>query len=147
MSGDAKKSIEDYLAGHNELHLATVSPEGRLMAHTMAYASEGSVVWLFTSPRSRKVQNIKSNPSVAYTVYGASNDVTALRAIQMEGTAQFVTDRVVIERVMGMVVKKYPQLASMPMSPDTVAIIRIDPVHGYFLDYGVSFGYRAEAAY
>jgi general stress protein 26 len=147
MSVDAEKSIEEYLASHTELHLATVSPDGRLMAHTMAYVSEGAVVWLFTSPNSRKVNNIRSNKSVAYTVFSYSGDMFAPKAIQMEGNAQIVTDRTTIERVMGMVAKKYPEFASMPMNPEVFAIIKIDPVHGYFLDYGVAFGYRAEAVY
>ncbi len=146
-SSDPKKAIENYLIRHAELHLATVTSEGRPMAHTMAYVSEGPVVWIFTSPRSRKVENMRANPAVAYTVYCAPGGVAGLTGVQMEGVAEFVTDRETVDRVMKLAFTKYPELAAMGMSPDMLAIIRIDPTHGYFLDYNVSFGYRAEVTY
>ena len=147
MSADVKKDITGYLAGHYELHLATVAPDGRPMVHTVTFVSDGAVTWCFTGPGTRKVRNIRSNPAVAYSVCDAASDWRTLKAVQMEGNAVLVDDRAEKERILGLFIKKFPPLAGMPMSPDAVAIFRIDPTTGYYLDYGVSFGYRAEAAY
>lgn len=147
MSSDVKKDIADYLARHGELHLATVAPDGRPMVHTMAYVSDDAVVWCFTGRSTRKIRNIQSNPAVAYSVCDAASDWRTLKAVQMEGNAVLVDDRAEVERILGMFVRKFPPLDGMPLSPDTVAIFRIDPTTGYYLDYAVSFGYRAEVAY
>jgi general stress protein 26 len=146
MEKDTKEKIADYLASHGEMHLATVAADGKPMVHTVAYASAGATVWFFTDRNTRKFQNIKRNSAVAYTVCGGEGDWRSLKGLQMEGNARPVEDKAEMERAMGMMLKKFPQLAGMPPSPD-MAMVRVDPSVGYYLDYTVSFMYREQAVY
>ena len=92
MAEELKDKINQYLANHYYLNLATVSPQGSPMAHTMAYVSKDSVVYLATNKNTRKVQNIMHNPHVAYTIDEDDPDWFDMQALQVEGKASIITD-------------------------------------------------------
>jgi nitroimidazol reductase NimA-like FMN-containing flavoprotein (pyridoxamine 5'-phosphate oxidase superfamily) len=64
MTEELKDKVREYLSDHYYLNLATVSPQGRPMAHTMAYVSENEIVYLATNKNTRKVA--KSAGSIYY---------------------------------------------------------------------------------
>ena len=141
MTKDLKDKINEYLANHYYLNLATVSPEGKPMAHTMAYVSEDFVVYLATRKDTRKVQNIMHNPNVAYTVDEDDPDWFDMQAIQVEGKASIITDEKELREVGEIMVAKFPVVADMPPDPEII-MIKIEPETVYYLDYSIEFGHR-----
>ena len=144
MTDKLKDKICEYLATHYYLNLATVSPEGKPMAHTMAYVSNNEIVYLATNKNTRKVQNIMQNPQVAFTVDEDEPDWFDMQALQVEGRASIVTDENELREVGEIMAAKFPVTADMPPDPDTI-MIKIAPEVVYYLDYSIEFGYRVNA--
>jgi general stress protein 26 len=141
MTEELKNKICEYLASHYYLNLATVSPQGNPMAHTLAYVSEEAVVYLATNKNTRKVQNIMQNPRVAYTVDEDEPDWFNMQALQVEGRASIITDEKELREVGEIMAAKFPIAADMPPDPDIV-MIKIEPEVVYYLDYSIEFGHR-----
>lgn len=141
MAEELKDKINQYLANHYYLNLATVDLRGSPMAHTMAYVSEDSVVYLATNNKTRKIQNIINNPRVAYTVDEDDPDWFDMQALQVEGKASIITDEKELREFGEIMVAKFPIAADMPPDPDTV-MIKIEPEVIYYLDYSIEFGHR-----
>jgi general stress protein 26 len=141
MTEELKNKICEYLASHYYLNLATVSPQGNPMAHTLAYVSEEAVVYLATNKNTRKVQNIMQNPNVAYTVDEDEPDWFDMQALQVEGRASIITDEKELREVGEIMAAKFPIAADMPPNPDIV-MIKIEPEVVYYLDYSIEFGHR-----
>ncbi|MDD2613806.1 MAG: pyridoxamine 5'-phosphate oxidase family protein [Methanosarcina sp.] len=143
MAEETIDKIHEYLSNHYYLNLATVSPQGRPMAHTMAYVSEGVVVYMTTNKNTRKVQNIKQNPYVAYTVDEDDPDWFDMQALQIEGKASIIMDENELREIGEILVAKFPIAADMPPDPDII-MIKIEPEVIYYLDYNVEFRYREQ---
>lgn len=143
MTQELKDNINQYLANHYYLNLATMSSQGNPMAHTMAYVSKDSVVYLSTNKYTRKVQNIIHNPHVAYTVDEDNPDLFAMKALQVEGKASMITDVNELREVGEIMAAKFPIVADLPADPDAI-MIRIEPEIIYYLDYSVKFGHRTK---
>jgi general stress protein 26 len=143
MAEETIDKIQEYLSNHYYLNLATVSPQGRPMAHTMAYVSEGVVVYMTTNKNTRKVQNIKQNPYVAYTVDEDDPDWFDMQALQIEGKASIIMDEKELREIGEILVAKFPIAADMPPDPDII-MIKIEPEVIYYLDYNVEFRYREQ---
>ena len=141
MAEELKEKINQYLANHYYLNLATVDPQGSPMAHTMAYVSKDSVVYLATNNKTRKIQNIIHNPHVAYTVDEDDPDWFDMQALQVEGKASIISDEKELREFGEIMVAKFPIAADMPPDPDTV-MIKIEPEVIYYLDYSIEFGHR-----
>ncbi len=135
---EIKEKIADYLTSHNILTLATVTPEGNPLAHTVEYASEGTTVYVATSNSRRKTLNILRNPHVAYTVDEDYKDWLTIQGVQMEGVAAVLSRKEDIERAVAVYLGKFPFVAEFPPNPDMV-FIKIEPVAGFFLDYTKGF--------
>ncbi|MCD4703331.1 MAG: pyridoxamine 5'-phosphate oxidase family protein [Methanosarcinaceae archaeon] len=146
MSNETKNKIEHYLKEHNWLNLGTVDSEGKPMVHTMAYVSDGAVVYFGTSKQTHKVDDIVNNPNVAYTVDEDDVDVMTITGIQMQGKATQVTEQAEIEKFGMMMYEKYPFVKDMPETPDSI-VFRVDPVEGYYLDYSKGFTHRDLVTY
>lgn len=140
---DLKNKVNKYLADHYYLNLATVSPQGNPMAHTLAYVSEEAIVYLATRKNTRKVQNIMHNPHVAYTVDEDDPDWFDMKALQVEGRASIINDEKELREIGEIMVAKFPIVADMPPDPEII-LIKIEPEVIYYLDYSVEFGYRKE---
>jgi general stress protein 26 len=141
MTQELKSKICEYLANHYYLNLATISPEGRPMAHTMAYVSENEIVYLATNKNTRKVRNILKNPHVAFTVDEDDPDWFDMQALQVEGRASIVDDETELREVGEIMAAKFPVIADLPPDPDAV-MIKIEPEVVYYLDYSIEFGHR-----
>jgi len=146
MADDIKKKIMDYMAAHNFLRLGTVGPKGTPQVHTLGYVPDGAVVYFATDRRTRKARNIEANPGVAYTVDEDYTDMLKIQGVQMEGTAQQLTDSDEIQRVTGMFQAKYSGMKEMPPEFQMV-IYKVTPRTAYFLDNTVAFGHRDQVEF
>ena len=136
-----KTKIIDYLTSHLYLRLGTVNAQCTPQVHTVGYVSEGCIVYFVTDRKSRKAENIFSNPAVAYAVDENYMDVMAIQGVQMEGRASLVTVETDAMRILDLMGQKFPGMEKIPPNPDLV-IFKIVPVRGYFLDSTVAFGHR-----
>lgn len=140
MDESVVKIMSDYLAAHNELTLATVTENGTPLAHTVTYVSDGATVYFMTDENSRKIKNISKNPCVAYAVDVSVNSIAEVQGIQMEGRAQVLTDKTEIEKIFGLMLKKYPWMANLPPMP--MVCVKVAPTSGCFMDNTQEIGHR-----
>lgn len=145
-AAETESRIAEYLSAHNKMTLATVTPDGRPLAHTVEYASDGPVVFFATLRTTRKAQNIIKTQSVAYAVDEDYSDWMQIRGVQMEGRAEIVKDQPDLKKAMEIYLKKFPAAAQIPPNPDMI-FIKITPVAGFFLDYTKGFAHRDEFVY
>lgn len=142
MKNAINRRIQEYLSAHNLLSLATVSDEGTPLARTVTYASDGVNIYFVTNRASTKVRNISRNPNVAFTVDDAyTEDWSSIRGLQMEGRASILSEASEVQKAMGLLMTKFPQVAKLPAGQDMV-VIKVEPAGGYFLDNTVGFGHR-----
>jgi nitroimidazol reductase NimA-like FMN-containing flavoprotein (pyridoxamine 5'-phosphate oxidase superfamily) len=138
---NCKANISAYLASHHYLRLGTVTAQNTPQVHTLGYVSEGCTVYFVTDRKSRKALNIFNNPAVAYAVDENYENVMDIQGVQMEGRASLVALETDAIRLMGLMTLKFPGLENMPPNPD-LAVFKIDPARGYFIDNTASFGHR-----
>lgn len=138
---EIRENITSYLQSHKKMTLATVSANGRPMAHTVEYASEGVTVYFATNRSSRKVQNIRKNPHVAYTVDEDYEDWFTIKGVQVEGVATVLAERTEIGKAARLYIEKFPFIVSFPQSFEIV-FVKIEPVSGFYLDYSKGFAHK-----
>jgi len=146
MSEELKQTIEAFLTGHNYLNLATASPDGKPLAHTVAYVNIGPVVYFGTGGSARKSKNIKANPAVAYTVDDDDFGVKTQQFLQMEGKAEILTNKEEAGKIQGMFLAKFPQFKDMPEMADSI-MIKIVPKSCLFSDFAKGFAHNDIVAY
>jgi len=143
---DIKDEIVDYLSRKKFVTIATSTPEGKPLTHTLAYVNIGPNIYFTTSKNSRKTINIQKNPNVAYSVYNETEHLDEIRSIQMEGTATFITDKKETEEILKMLGQKFPTMLHLISHSDNF-IIKITPKICYFTDYVKHSGIREKIEY
>ncbi|MBN1294288.1 MAG: pyridoxamine 5'-phosphate oxidase family protein [Candidatus Latescibacteria bacterium] len=108
--------------------------------------NDEKTVYFVTGKSSSKFRNLSGNPNVAFTADKDNADWKTIEAVQMQGKAVTVTEKEEIQKIMGMMFKKYPQMADFPPSPDIV-FIKINFTEGYLLDYSKAFKHRDPVKY
>ncbi len=143
---EIKLKISDYLKGHRKMTLATVTLDGRPLAHTVEYASDGATVYFGTLRTTRKAQNIIKNSHVSYAVDEDYDDWTKIQGVQIEGRAELLKEQKDVKQASDLIIGKFPAVADFPPNPDMV-FVRIEPIAGFFLDYNKGFAHRDEVKF
>ncbi len=143
---DIKNEIVDYLSRKKFITLATSTPDGKPLTHTLAYVNIGPNVYFSTYKKSRKTKNIQGNPNVAYSIYSETEYLDEIRSIQMEGTATLISDKKVTDEILKLLGQKFPTMAHLIADPDNL-IIKITPKICYFTDYIKHAGIREKVEY
>lgn len=155
MNRDLRADTLAYLASHNTVSLATLGPEGAWAA-TVFYANVDLTLYYLSEPKTRHVQNVLRNPSIAATINEDYRDWRQIKGIQMEATCQEVTGKRELARALGAYVKKYPFVAQF-LSPGQlltgmrvagraldVRLYRVAPTRLLYLDNERGFSNRQE---
>lgn len=143
---NVKTMVNEYLLKNNLLTLATVTAEGKPMAHTVSYASENEVIYFVTDKTTRKVANILNQPSVYYTIDKDYEDWGQMEYLQMEGRASVVSDPEEAQKALSLLMQKFPQLSKMEPNPNFIPV-KIVPVKGLWGDNKKGFGHKDEVVY
>jgi len=143
---DIKDEIVDYLSRKKFVTIATSTPDGKPLTHTLAYVNIGPNIYFTTSKNSRKTMNIQKNPNVAYSVYNETEHLDEIRSIQMEGTATLISDKKETEKILKLLGQKFPTMLHLISHPDNF-IIKIIPKICYFTDYIKHAGIREKVEY
>ena len=143
-----KQKIITYLSNHQKVTLATVTPEGDPIAHTVVYVNEGAIMYFRSRNVRRKYLNIMNNPSIAYAVDEyPGDDWCQLLGVQMTGKATIV-EAGEKDRINQLFEVKYPRIEQfIPRETPGLEVIRIDPIEGFWLDYRKSFGNREPVSF
>lgn len=127
---ELRAETREYLARHNTVSLATTGPDG-LWATTVFYVSLDLTLYYLSEPKTRHVQNLLLNPSVAATVNEDYHDWQQIKGIQMSAICEEVKGKRELARALAAYVRKYPFVAQF-LSPGQ--LLRGMSVGGHALD-------------
>jgi nitroimidazol reductase NimA-like FMN-containing flavoprotein (pyridoxamine 5'-phosphate oxidase superfamily) len=143
---DIKDEIVDYLSRKKFVILATSTPDGKPLTHTLAYVNKGPIIYFSTYKNSRKTKNIQDNPNVAYSVFNETEHLDEIRSVQMEGTATLISDKKETNKILEELGQKFPTMTHLISHSDNL-IIKITPKTCYFTDYVKHAGVREKVEY
>jgi PPOX class probable F420-dependent enzyme len=102
--------------------LATVWPDGRPHAMPVWAVWDADHLWFSSSLGSRKIRNLRANPRCVVTTENPAEPVV------LEGTAEFVTERPALERMLALENAKYGTDLGIEMfDPAVNATVRVRP--------------------
>ena len=144
MDEGLRRKILTLLDRHRVMTLATLRPDGWPQATTVGYASEGLNIYFLCGQDSQKAANLARDNRVSLTIDDDTPQVMEITGLSMAGRAQPVTDPAEAQKVIDLLIGRYPAQASfsLPMpKPGDVRIFRVTPVVISVLDYTKGFAH------
>jgi nitroimidazol reductase NimA-like FMN-containing flavoprotein (pyridoxamine 5'-phosphate oxidase superfamily) len=143
MDEEIRRKILALLDQHRIMTIATLRPDGWPQATTVGYASEGLTLYFLCGLESQKAANLARDDRVSLTIDHDTSDLMAITGLSMAARAQAVTDPAEAEKVLRMLMLKYPEVTlpgPLP-SPEEVRIFRVTPTVISVLDYSKGFAH------
>jgi nitroimidazol reductase NimA-like FMN-containing flavoprotein (pyridoxamine 5'-phosphate oxidase superfamily) len=143
MDEEIRRKILTLLDQHRIMTIATLRPDGWPQATTAGYANEGLTLDFLCGLESQKAANLARDDRVSLTIDHDTSDLMAITGLSMAARAQAVTDPAEAEKVLRMLMLKYPEVTlpgPMP-SPEEVRIFRVTPTVISVLDYSKGFAH------
>ena len=143
MNEQTRQKILALLDQHRIMTIATLRPDGWPQATTVGYANDGLTLYFLCGPDSQKAANLARDDRVSLTIDHDTPQVMEITGLSMAAHAQAVVDLAEGEKVLRMLMQKYPQQdLPLPMpSPADVRIFRVTPTVISVLDYSKGFGH------
>ena len=140
-----RRKILALLDQHRIMTIATLRPDGWPQATTVGYASEGLTLYFLCGLDSQKAKNLARDDRVSITIDHDAAQVMEIAGLSMAGHARAVEDPREAEKVLAMLMQKYPKQESaavpaMP-KPSDVRLFRVTPTVVSVLDYTQGFGH------
>ena len=144
MDEKIRQKILTLLDQHRIMTIATLRPDGWPQATTVGYANEGLTLYFLCGPDSQKAANLARDDRVSLTIDHDTPQVMEITGLSMAAHAQVVVDPTEAEKVLRLLMLKYPQQASIPLpmlTPADVRIFRVTPMVISVLDYSKGFAH------
>ena len=144
MDEEMRVKILTLLDQHRIMTIATLRPDGWPQATTVGYANEGLTLYFLCALDSQKAANLARDDRVSLTIDHDTPQVMEITGLSMAARARAVVDPAEAEKVLRLLMKKYPEQASMPLpmpKPADVRIFRVIPVVISVLDYSKGFAH------
>ena len=144
MDQEIKKKILLLLEQHRVMTIATLRPDGWPQATTVGYANEGLTLYFLCGRDSQKAHNLAHDDRVSLTIDHDTPDVTTITGLSMAAYAQVVEDRGEAEKILRLLMSKYPEQSTLPLpmpTPEDVRLFRVTPTVISVLDYSKGFGH------
>jgi PPOX class probable F420-dependent enzyme len=144
MDEQMKRKILKLLDEHRIMTLATLRPDGWPQATTVGYVNEGMTLYFVCGLDSQKASNLTRDERVSLTIDDDTPQVMEITGLSMAARAQRVTHPEEAEKVLRMLMQRYPEQASLPgpmPGPKDIAIFRVTPKVISVLDYSKGFGH------
>ncbi len=115
-------------AGARVARLATMSAEGQPHIVPITFAVDGDVIYTAvdskpkSTPRLRRLSNIRANPRVAVLADHYEEDWSALWWVRADGMAAILAHRAEMTAPTGLLVARYPQYLDNPPPGPLIAI-------------------------
>jgi nitroimidazol reductase NimA-like FMN-containing flavoprotein (pyridoxamine 5'-phosphate oxidase superfamily) len=144
MDAALKRQILAIMDGHRIMTVATLRPDGWPQATTVGYAHEGFTLYFLCGQESQKARNLSLDPRVSITIDHDEPQVMKITGLSLAGRARRISDEKEAERVMALLIGRYPQQSQTPgqLPPaSAVAIFKVEPELISVLDYAKGFGH------
>lgn len=139
-----RKKIGDLLDQHRIMTVATLRSDGWPQATTVGYVNEGFDIYFICSPQSQKAHNLVRDNRVSLTIDHDTPDLLSITGLSMAARAHRVEDPATVERILGLMPKKYPEYSAWPVikpKPEEIAVFRLTLEVISVLDYSKGFGH------
>ena len=143
MHAKDREKIISIISAAADLTIATNRADGYPQATTVSYVNDGMAIYFGTWSRSQKATNIGRDNRVSASITDPYKTWNEIKGVSLGGHAHLVTDPSELQRVSGLMLKKFPQIASFSkaMQATEMAIFRIDADVVSILDYSTEFGH------
>ena len=144
MDEEIRQKILALLDQHRIMTIATLRPDGWPQATTVGYANEGLTLYFLCGQDSQKASNLVRDDRVSLTIDHDTPQVMEITGLSMAAHAQAVVDPAQGEKILRLLVQRYPQQNSFPLpmpSPKDVRLFRVTPTVISVLDYSKGFGH------
>jgi len=144
MDEEVRRKILTLLDQHRIMTIATLRPDGWPQATTVGYANEGLTLYFLCGPDSQKAANLALDDRVSLTIDHDTPQVMEITGLSMAARAKVLVDPSEGEKVLRMLMLKYPPQGSLPLpmrTPANVRIFRVSPTVISVLDYSKGFGH------
>lgn len=144
MDDAIRSKIQALLDAHRIMTIATLRPDGWPQATTVGYAHEGMTLYFLCGLDSQKAANLARDDRVSLTIDHDTDQVMQIQGLSMAAHAERVIDPAEGEKVLRLLLQKYPQQESVPIqmpTPADVAIFRVTPTVISVLDYTQGFAH------
>jgi len=141
-----RTKILTLLDEHRNMTVATLRPDGWPQATTVGYANDGLTLYFLCGLDSQKATNLARDNRVSLTIDDDTPEVMEIMGLSMAAHAEAVVDRAEAEKALRLLMLKYPEQKSLPLSiamptPENVRIFRLTPTVISVLDYSKGFGH------
>jgi nitroimidazol reductase NimA-like FMN-containing flavoprotein (pyridoxamine 5'-phosphate oxidase superfamily) len=145
MTEELRRKILAILDGHRNMTVATLRPDGWPQATTVGYANDGLTLYFLCGLDSQKARNLARDDRVSLAIDDDAQPVMEITGLSMAAHARPVTDHAEGEKVLRMLMAKYPPQEvpagfAMP-GPEEVRIFRVEPAVISVLDYTQGFAH------
>ena len=144
MNDTLKAQILSIMDAHRIMTIATLRADGWPQATTVGYAHEGQLLYFLCGLESQKAANILRDNRVSITIDHDEPQVMRITGLSMAARAERVVDPREAERIMGLLIARYPSQGESPgdLPPaSAVAIFKVTPTVISVLDYSKGFGH------
>lgn len=144
MDDNFKAQILEIMDAHRIMTVATLRSDGWPQATTVGFAHEDLTLYFLCGTESQKAKNVARDQRVSITIDHDEPQVMKIRGLSMAGRASRIEDAKEAERVMGLLIARYPQQSQSPgeLPPaSAVAIFKVTPIVISLLDYAKGFGH------
>jgi nitroimidazol reductase NimA-like FMN-containing flavoprotein (pyridoxamine 5'-phosphate oxidase superfamily) len=142
---EIRRKILSLLDQHRIMTIATLRPDGWPQATTVGYANDGFTLYFPCGLDSQKAANLARDDRVSLTIDHDTPQVMEISGLSMAARAQAVADAREGEKVMRMLMERYPQQQSLPFASlpsfAEVRLFRLTPSVISVLDYSKGFGH------
>ena len=138
---EMEQIIIEYFKRHFGGTLATVREDGTPQASGVGFVNDGLIIYMAIDPKSYKKKNMDRNPNVGLAIFKDYYKWEKIRAVQLAGRAELVTDKAEIEKVSMLFAEKFPWVVESKMVMNWYAIYgpipyyKIIPKVVSYLDY------------
>lgn len=144
MRDEVKAKILEILDSHRIMTVATLRGDGWPQATTVGFAHEDLTLYFLCGLESQKAANIVRDDRVSITIDHDEPQVMKIAGLSMAARARRIDDPREAERIMALLIARYPQQHQSPgdLPPaNAVAIFEIAPMVISVLDYSKGFGH------
>ncbi len=131
---------------HRTMRIATLRPDGWPQVTTVGYANEGLNLYFLCGRDSQKAANLARDDRVSLAIDDDTPQVMEITGLSMAARAQLVVDPREAEKALRLLMQRYPEQKSLPMSlpmptAADVSVFRLTPTMISVLDYSRGFGH------
>ncbi len=144
MDDNLKRQILAIMDAHRIMTVATLRPDGWPQATTVGFAHEDLALYFLCGTQSQKAKNLAGDARVSITIDHDEPQVMKIAGLSMAALANRIEEANEGERVMRLLIARYPEQGQSPgaLPPaNAVAIFKVTPIVISLLDYAKGFGH------